>query len=327
MDSSKKNKKRIFLKYHRRDLLRRGWNKAMKKLHIRSHIQPRYASTHRWLTDAESQELISRYILENRPSLISRFGGTETRCTAEAIAVEVGARKHLSEKTMEKIQILSGVFPRTEEFLLHYGTISKESAKNVDILGVWDSQMQDYLIDTLCGEHTFLAGVGNLEPYYREHPWSAALKGKKVLVIHPFAKSIYDQYTKKRALLFPDRDVLPEFELSVLPAVQTIAGSEDNRFENWEQALEYMYQEAIKIDFDVAILGCGAYGMPLGSKLKDYGKVCIHMGGATQLLFGIKGARWDHDPVVSGMYNDAWVRPSEEETPKNVGRVENACYW
>ena len=37
------------------------------------------------------------------------------------------------------------------------------------------------------------------------------------------------------------------------------------------------------------------------------------MSGATQLLFGIKGKRWDDHPVISKLYNPAWVRPDETE--------------
>lgn len=37
----------------------------------------------------------------------------------------------------------------------------------------------------------------------------------------------------------------------------------------------------------------------------------VHIGGALQLLFGIKGRRWDRE--FSSIYNDAWVRPEENE--------------
>ena len=90
-----------------------------------------------------------------------------------------------------------------------------------------------------------------------------------------------------------------------------------------------MYHEAMKIPFDVAILGCGAYGLPLAVMLKRAGKPAIYMGGSTQLLFGIKGRRWDlHFPEVVALYNDYWVRPSEEETPKNINANEDqGAYW
>ena len=51
------------------------------------------------------------------------------------------------------------------------------------------------------------------------------------------------------------------------------------------------------------------------------------MGGATQILFGIKGNRWDQHSVIGKLYNEAWVRPNENETPKKAGINEGACYW
>ena len=75
--------------------------------------------------------------------------------------------------------------------------------------------------------------------------------------------------------------------------------------------------------FDIAIIGCGAYGMPLAAYCKQIGKKAVHLGGATQLLFGIKGKRWDN----YSLYNDYWVRPLESETPRNAGKIESGCYW
>ena len=159
-----------------------------------------------------------------------------------------------------------------------------------------------------------------------ETPFTLSLKNKKVLVIHPFAKTIQDQY-KKRELLFENPNVLPEFELKTLKAVQTIAGERDERFNDWFEALDYMCDEALKVDFEVAIIGCGAYGFPLAAKLKQAGKIAIHMGGVTQMLFGIKGGRWDIYPEASKLYNKHWVRPSAQEVPKNAKIVEDSCYW
>ena len=56
-------------------------------------------------------------------------------------------------------------------------------------------------------------------------------------------------------------------------------------------------------------------------------KQAIHMGGATQLLFGIKGGRWDTHPVISKLYNEHWVRPAASETPNSIQRVQGGCYW
>ena len=124
--------------------------------------------------------------------------------------------------------------------------------------------------------------------------------------------------------------MLPEFQLKTLKAVQTLAGNQDERFHTWFDALDYMFIKAMEIDFDIAIIGCGAYGMPLAIKLKKAGKQAIHLGGATQLLFGIKGARWEqpnYPTKIGKLFNTSWVRPSENDHIKNGATIENACYW
>ena len=171
----------------------------------------------------------------------------------------------------------------------------------------------------------------NDQSYYyfmHKNPWSTALAGKRVLVIHPFADTIREQY-KKREKLFEDSDILPEFELQTLKAVQTIVGTKDERFETWFEALKWMYDEALKIPFDIAILGCGAYGQPLACMLKRAGKQAIHIGGATQIMFGIRGRRWElNSPFISSLCNENWVRPSAAETPLNKEKNEfGGAYW
>lgn len=126
-----------------------------------------------------------------------------------------------------------------------------------------------------------------------------------MLVIHPFAKSIKRQYEFHRDRIFGEYSdfILPEFaSLQVIPAVQTIAGNTGG-YETWFDALKQMENEIDKADFDVALIGCGAYGFPLASYCKRIGKQGIHIGGSLQLYFGIKGKRWDD----KGLYNEFWI--------------------
>ena len=133
------------------------------------------------------------------------------------------------------------------------------------------------------------------------------------------------QYQNRR-YLWQNPDVLPDFELKTIKAVQTIAG-ETSEFNTWFDALHYMEQQMDALDYDVAIIGCGAYGFSLAAHAKRMGKKAIHLGGATQILFGIKGKRWDDLPAVNKFYNEYWVYPSADETPKHKDRVEGGCYW
>ncbi|MPN33589.1 hypothetical protein SDC9_181078 [bioreactor metagenome] len=88
-----------------------------------------------------------------------------------------------------------------------------------------------------------------------------------------------------------------------------------------------MKEKISKSDFEIAIIGAGAYGLALGAYIKSLGKQAIHMGGATQLLFGIKGTRWDKHDFISNLYNENWIRPSENEIYKGANNVEGGCYW
>ena len=110
--------------------------------------------------------------------------------------------------------------------------------------------------------------------------------------------------------------------LQTIKAVQTIVGNTAG-YSSWFEALNEMKCQIEAKDFDIALLGCGAYGFPLAAYIKSLGKQAIHMGGQLQLLFGIKGKRWDN----LGFYNKYWVRPSGNERPENLLNVENGAYW
>ena len=129
-------------------------------------------------------------------------------------------------------------------------------------------------------------------------------------------------------MIWDNNKVLPEFDLITFKAVQSIGGCDE--YTDWYQALKYMQKEISKKDFDVALIGCGAYGMPLGAYIKaELGKKAIHIGGSLQVLFGIKGSRWEGKPYFydERFYNDFWVRPYESDKPQNWSQVENGCYW
>ena len=147
-------------------------------------------------------------------------------------------------------------------------------------------------------------------------------------------KQVLDQYHPDRILIEPSG----VGKLSdVIKAVQSL-GEGDSRFSDWFEALRWMENEIDKRDYDVCLIGCGAYGLPLAAHVKRRGKQAIHLGGALQLLFGIKGKRWE-DPMYgvkewripqgsySSLINEYWVRPDSTDTPKSSIAVEGGCYW
>lgn len=272
----------------------------------------------------DGNRFLFQRIKNNQVFMAARYGANELAIMRQAEEINLGLRKHLSEPMQCQFVNGTGFFPNTEDKIIKFAQVMREASKEADLIGIWYNPMENYFVSK-CMENVKTTPLIALEPWYATEPWSKALKDKRVLIVHPFADTIKAQY-KVREMLFP-HGLLPEFDLHTIKAVQTIAGNRDERFTDWFEALDYMYQEAIKIDFDIAILGCGAYGFPLASKIKKSGKQAIHLGGATQLLFGIKGKRWDDMPEIKKLYNEHWVRPSQKENVANNTSVEQGCYW
>lgn len=229
------------------------------------------------------------------------------------------------EKEIMRMQNNAGLFPATKEVADRFCELMKQDMRQVDTLAsyAWcERYVSDYI--TQCSTVNL---DGYYAPFLYERPWTGILEGKRVLVIHPFAASIKSQYAK-RELLFDNPNVLPQFQsLRVIQAVQSIAGN-DCGFPDWFAALEYMKKEMEREDFDVALIGCGAYGFPLTVHAKRLGKIGIHLAGWTQMLFGIYGKRWLTDqPQYARFINDNWTRPVQTETPAGFNKVEGGCYW
>lgn len=281
----------------------------------------RYAGRDLYLGAAGNEEIYN-ILSAGKPCCISRFGSTEL---TSMVYREAKMCHRFAKNVDHKLCLWSGFFPEETKLIDRFYEFMLERIKDVDMLGIWNTSMEEYMIAKYM-PNTKLTGLGSIEPYYFDNPWSRILKGKKVLVIHPFEDSIRSQYAR-RELIFPNDDILPEFELITLKSVQTLAGTKDDRFATWFDALQYMIDKMHVIDYDIAIIGCGAYGMPLAIEAKRSGKQAVHIGGATQILFGITGARWDTNAGITRFYNDAWVRPSESERLKRGNEVENGCYW
>lgn len=333
----KTNEQKKWMFYERRWRFRDFYfNKCLRRHGIvkyfhREPVMPHYA--HQWvMSKQKTNDYIYELLQSDNPFMVCRFGNTELQTVVGNLKVKtMGHSKEADEyldKWYTRLGKDSGFFPVTKENLDPFCDCILEASKEADLLAMWHLNMEDYVIETYHPD-VKLTYLFRLEPWLcNGRPWSKALAGKKVLVIHPFEDTIKAQY-ERREQIFPGTDILPEFELKTLKAVQTLCGERDERFSNWFEALDYMTESALQIDFDVAIIGCGAYGMPLAARLKKAGKQAIHLGGATQLLFGIKGRRWEENypSKIATCFNDAWVYPADSEKPKNGSTVEMGCYW
>lgn len=279
---------------------------------------------------------IYNILQSDAPCMIARFGSVELGCICNYLAIKnPSVLKYIqgvrdpwwwTQDTIYHMKNNAGFFSPTEDNLEHFSKLMLQAMPLVDILASW--RHEEKIVEKEVSQ-AYKIHLESLTPFWSTVPWTKALEGKKVLVVHPFVETMKMQY-QKRELIHHNPDILPIFELKTLKAVQSIGGECLDNFKNWFEALEYMQKEIDKIDYDICIIGCGAYGFPLAAHVKRNGKKAIHMGGATQLLFGIKGKRWENyfaEFDYKKCMNCYWVRPSQEETPVTAKQIEDGCYW
>jgi hypothetical protein len=246
--------------------------------------------------DSVSQK-IHTVLMADKPCMIARFGATEMSVLLNYMGVMAGRRIipyikseafdwWWNPKTLDPFNSISGFFPLTEKYLNQFGELFFQDIETLDIVGSW-LESENHLADKL--QKVQKVSRGMMDPFWSSDPWTKVLEGKKVLVVHPFSETIKKQYANRDKLF--KHKVLPTFELKTLKSVVSHAG-ENTQFNNWFVALEYMKTEIDTTDYDICLIGAGAYGFHLAAHVKRMGKKSVHLGGSLQLLFGIKGKRW-----------------------------------
>lgn len=282
------------------------------------------------LMHEQSNEAVKNLLESDTACLVGRIGGTEIKCINHYLQHRKGQAnpKDYPQKILEEGAFLSGIYPQNPTLFDAFCEAYLSALQKADLMGVWNLPNEAQICETVCPEAT-LAYAGVLAPFFIPSPWFKALKGKKVLIASPFDAVIKEQY-QKRALLFENPDILPEFELVTYPVIQAYGGGHPD-FENYTAALEKMKNDLSNLDFDIAIVGAGAYGMPLCAHIKQMGRKAVLMAGSTQLLFGIKGERWDRRSTFPKLYNEHWVYLPESTKPKNLEKITQyesmVPYW
>ena len=308
-------------------------NYLRDKFYLKSIPFDRYGI--RYFKDCkEGNRTILETLQKGEPCLITRFGVSELKCVDYFWQNQNKIKLKFPKDVVNMMQNNAGFFNPSDEHLTRFCCDFLRLIPNIDVLGVtnfWGYTEKEILEQyNQKAELVEFCSIGN-QPLFDDEPWTQYLEGKKVLVIHPFAEQIISQY-KKRNKLFKNDKILPNFDLQVIKAVQGIGESEEIKdYETWFDALNNMYSQIDESDFDIALIGAGAYGIFLGDYIKRKGKQAVHIGGDTQILFGIKGSRWDNWRVGKELYNKYWVNVDKKYQPKSLNAFKkaegNAAYW
>ena len=291
-----------------------------------------------------ASKLIYDMLMDDKPCMIARFGAFESSTLLNYLGVKAQDDNIIqyvkgeslqwwwNDRLLRYLHTNAGFYPPTVEKIEQFCELMLEDMKELDVLGSWLEHEKIFENEL---KHVRKVHLQLLEPFWCVEPWTMALKNKKVLVVHPFAEDIENQFNKIDSLF--DKPIYPKFELITYKPVQSIA-AEPVDFEDWFAALDKMKADIDKIEYDICIVGAGAYGFHIAAHVKRSEKKAFHIGGALQLLFGIRGKRWE-DPnygvevwgLKPGAYpalmNEHWIRPSEDAKPKNLNIVEGGCYW
>jgi len=273
----------------------------------------------------------------NSKFFIGRLSGNESRFCGLYLA-----KKDWS-KMIPYMYLVPGICITNKESAVTYVTNYLDAVTNCNLLGVWDKNMYaqaedfyKYLSKNIPKKHTFHAC--GLEPYYFfekskynlgdiTYTIPSSLRGKRILIISSHINSIKHQLQNVNNIFHPHK-IFNDNEFILLKPPITLAGNGGNI--DWINHFNYFKNEVEKKkdEFDIALVSCGGYGMPICNYIyKELNKSCIYVGGSLQLFFGINGNRWKNNETVNHYKNSYWINTMIEDIPNNHQSVEGAAYW
>jgi hypothetical protein len=271
----------------------------------------------------EAESLIASALAQGAPLAIGKVGTLE----GEAAGFYLSSRRSGAPYPpilMDQLFLNVGLFPKTNDAIDRFCEALIDATSDVDLLGVQGFPGEDKVINSFARQAKIVPQRA-LEPWYCERPWSSFFAGKRVTVLSPFARTIARQFAH-RDKIWSDPRILPEFELRTvaMPLSPALRKPEEP---DWEVRMKRLVDQIEAAPYDVLVAGAGGVSLLLAVHARRTGRIGIHMGGPTQVLFGVRGRRWDDDPFFQEKINAFWVRPSGDETPTEAWRIENGCYW
>ena len=270
-----------------------------------------------------AQKILEKNLNCGTPKLIARIGGNELDFMYNYSLLGKGISKHL----LNELKVTAGVFDiesdETKNYLSHQYKIAMS---NIDVLVSWRKEERYFNFN-----NSSVINLTDLEIFRAKFPFTRSLTGN-ILIINPFIDSI--KYQVNCAEKNNEGTAFKLFNFSKVQFIyfkplQTHGFSNKKEINNWSTALEYQKKQIAKLDFDVALISCGAYGLPLGNFIKsELNKNAVVVGGVLQLYFDIIGRRWENNRrVMNSLHKKSIIRPSISEKPINHTEIESSAYF
>jgi hypothetical protein len=275
----------------------------------------------------EIRRIIQNTLEDNEGALIGRNGTTE---------LDLMIHPHKTS-LYYALSHNAGIFPlSSEDHFKQWRQRSIDATLNADVVAAgWYKPLMSVEQVALksWNAKAIQVPLRSLEPYYvePEDQRIPLLAGHRVAVVSSFTETMKSQVSRLDevwpSMMIPKTIDWRWIQTGYAPSVaQGICGW-PSHIKRWTDAVDYVVSEVVAEGARFALIGCGALSMPIAHQLKQRGVIAIVLGGAIQVLFGMKGSRWKDHSVISHLWNESWVWPAENEIPKAAKTIENGCYW
>lgn len=226
-----------------------------------------------------------------------------------------------------EVENIAGLFPYTEKTVIQFAEKLLSLLPTIDLIPIWNTVIPEFekYIFNKYAPSSYKTKLEHLEPYFSDKPWTAYLEGKTVLVFSPFADSIKTNYPNLNKIW--NGKITNNFELKVYKYPFALPISDNCSYNTSEEVYEHYLNILHNETFDVGIFGTGYTSLLYTLEAKKMNKCAIHLGGSTQIFFGIKGQRWKEIPRFANIFNEYWTESFDHERPKQLNLVEGGCYW
>jgi hypothetical protein len=276
--------------------------------------------------------VIQRALENGHGALIGRNGTIELTCF-----LLYNKEKKIDSERLKTLELNAGVFFSKPTEFPEWFAEYKKAVNSADVLACgWYAPLARPELQNIQTENpgAIKIPLRSLEPYYVEGPsWLNALENQHVAIVSSFTESIQEQVDildriwRTKPELFPVQVNWSFVRSFYSPVLGQGKCQWPTEIKSWKDAVDFLEQEVINTGAKICLIGCGGLGMPLASRLKSKGIIAIVMGGAIQILFGIKGRRWENHSVISEFFNSDWMWPKDSEIPNGAKQVEGGCYW
>lgn len=294
-------------------------------------------------------DTIKASIETKNPIVIGKIGSVELRTAIETMFIIQGKNNEYSQGIQYEATYCAGLYPNIKSHFINFMSVYLESVRQINIMASWNDNLLQFE-ESLWREYGLslkdklntikqLVDLPALEPFYStpNYWWQHLYVHKTILIVTPFTKSIQHQLAN-RDKVWQGRwtnfwPTTINFKFITFPHPYNLLNNIDKQnmpSDSFELLKKYKTELDNIGHFDIALIGAGAYSIPLAVYIKtQLSQTAIHLGGGLQMMFGVAGSRWkgSDSPFFKEYINEYWISPMPEEIPPNYKLQENGCYF